>query len=267
MAPAHYALVLVVLLAGCSMPAGDGPSGETVTPVPATDIEGLDGVAGANETAVEVTPDQRDGGSFAALLDEHERQVANSSYTYRINATRLVGSRTDARAERVVSGYRGVNDSVYYFRYESSIFGKATWSNGTVRITKWGRGTEQSYEVSRQSRAGDRADGATYLRNVLSFARLQSVSENDTHDVYTATLLPDVGEALPGPGAVVENATITLSVTTDGVIESYRFEMTGYDENGDRVRISQRFSLDRSADTLPRPDWVDEALASERDGA
>jgi hypothetical protein len=255
-------LALSTLLAGCSMPldrGGDG--GVSVTPAPVTDAESVDKVPVTTTSERVGTPDPPDGGEFAELLDAHERRLSNVSYAYRIRIRSLPDGEGDLNTS--ISGYRGVDETVYYNQHFSEDFRWRTWANGSVQVQARFDRNETSYEVVEPPRPSAGPGRSTpRLRRLLAFARPISSSRNDTHYRIRAELGPRGGESLLGPEATIRNSSVSLTVRRGGLIEAYRVEVRGVAGNGDRIHIVERFSLDRSADTLPRPDWVNEALAS-----
>jgi len=256
-------LALSALLAGCSMPTGSGGDGDvSVTPAPVTDAASVDKVPVTTTAARPLGSRTPDGGEFADLIDDHERRLSNVSYAYRIRIRSLSDGEGDLNT--TVSGYQGTDDTVYYNRHVSDDFRERIWANGSVQVEAWLDRNETTYEVVEPPRpvAGP-GESTSRLRRILGFARPISSSRNDTHYRIRAELGPRDGESLLGPEATIRNSSVSLTVTRGGLIEAYRVEIRGVNPDGDRIHIVERFSLDRSADTLPRPDWVDEALASE----
>lgn len=249
-------LAFSTLLAGCSMPAADGdPAGVgTVTPVPVTDAGSVDRVV-TTRSAESVTGLEE--GPFADLLDDHEAAVSNASYAYRIERT----SRGDLFANRTIRGYRGGTEGVYLHEHLSPRGRELAWSNGSASVTEVGEASGTTYEI----RGADRIesfDSVAYLRQTLAFARPTTTVENDTHYEIDATFVSRDGRSVFGPAMRTENASLSVTVTKDGVIEAYRFEARGHYRKGERIHVVERFTLDRSADTLPRPEWVEAALSN-----
>jgi hypothetical protein len=262
----RYALpvLLVLALSGCSMLGGNGDAGptETVTPVPVTDVASDDGVTTETATPTPDRTDRPDGGAFADLLDDHARRVRNVSYAYRHTVT---GLDEGTVPDRIVEGYRGRNASVYYRNRTVGGGSDQFWSNGTVYAAA--RATADGTEYSARRASGPRRGSwvdVDRFRQLFQYARPTAIDENESHYRIEGVLVRRNGETILGPDAGIENSSVSMTVTTGGLIESYRIEIHGEYADGERVDILERFSLDPSVDTLPRPPWVDRAIDSAR---
>lgn len=267
--PLLAAVAFVVLLAGCSTPGGSGDAGptETVTPVPVTDAGDVDrGVATGTATPTPERSESLDGGAFADLLDTHARRIGNSSYAYRRT---ISGAGSDGAGvlNVTVEGYRGQNGTVYYLERTGDGGDERFWSNGTVWVSarETGNGTEYEAGPASRGRPGDWRS-AERLRWPLEYARPTTVTENGTHYRIEAEFVRKDGRSVLGPRPTLGDSTLSMTVTRAGLIESYRLEIYGRGDDRERIGIVERFDLDPSVDTLPRPEWVDRALRNETTG-
>ena len=267
--PLLTAVALAVVLAGCSGVGGGGDAGptETVTPVPVTDAEDVDrGVSTGTATPTSGRPGSLDGGEFADLLDTHARRIGNSSYAYR-RTIRGAGSDGAGVLNVTVEGYRGRNGTVYYLERTGDGGHERFWSNGTVWVSarEVGNGTEYEAGPASSGRPGD-WNSAERLRWPLEYARPTTVTENGTHYRIEAAFVRKNGRSVLGPRPTLGNSSLSMTVTREGLIESYRLEIYGRRDDRERIGIVERFDLDTSVDTLPRPEWVDRALGNRTPG-
>lgn len=135
----------------------------------------------------------------------------------------------------------------------------ATWSNGSVAVSRWGTSNETRY--TRRETHGD-APGIRYrLHGVLGgvnttfegqpFAAPFTV--HATSVVDASDLRSD--DSFENP----RNVTFTATITERGIVESYRLAYTAT-FRGDRIRVVERYELTARGIDVPEPDWVDEAV-------
>lgn len=285
------ALVVLLLLAGCSvgLPSGESTATSTLTPVPVPEEQGV-GATGEAERAAprpvggdRIMPGLRTEGVAdpAALAALHDRRLADRSYT-RADSRTVVDGNGTLRATRtdllVAAGglpFLAERSAVSTPRYDvESAFSEATVYHDGGRAyyravedeVNYGTDTIPPAEV-----VPDRT-GRAAVQEVLSafewevqrveiggqpHYRLESTAFVDPGPLDDAVLLTDP-----------RNATARLLVGADGRVDRYRLEYeTTYDDRTVGVTETVRWS-NVGETNVPPPNWIDRARdATERSSA
>lgn len=232
-------LLLLVVLAGCSMPlsGGDTTTETTITPAEVPD-----------------RPPISVGQGFETLLASHEAALNDTAVAVRAQYPDPSGQNVTT-----LTGFAGRNESVYSLDVSFPNGRLGRWSNGTVEaVVRSPRDEEPTYDVHPVPEFTP-AFRTLFLRPVLEHAVVTAVDASGDGYVVTGSVAANVTEDSYLPDEDIENATATLQVTADGVIERFRFSWDYAEDADGRVSFEQ-VVFDRNATTLPRPAWVSTAL-------
>ncbi len=269
-------LAALILLGGCSGLAGDDSARPTPAPVP-TD-------APATESQRSLAPGVGPSGQTdpLALSLAHDRIVANRSVTVRFERVRRYpnGSlhsrrvrlvRASANRTRLLSRFENDGPGATYFREGGSV---TVFTDGTRLLQRTRRGDTVSYGGLPPSRyrAGTApvipylpGGGRVYVVFASVRTRLASVERSGGVERYRVESVRATGPAgLAGSEQVdaVRNLSVTATVTSAGLVRSYRLEYIGI-ENGTPLRITTTVSYRAVGSTrVERPPWYDRAVAA-----
>lgn len=261
-------VVVLVVSAGCSgMFVGDGggestptvtpmavPTDEpTPTPVPQL-APGLTGEGIENATA---------------LVAAHASQLRNTSFTTRLNTTRLAanGSVVSQQTGMLRAGPPGSsvysvserNGSSPHSRFRAALVHTEVWSNGgrVVLNRTYANGTT-TYDRIRIDGTGIRfGTRGALLRFILEPFGTANTSVTELERNGT-TLYRVRGRIRDGGRG---NVSVRLVVDPRGIIREYRsVQRTTFERNVSRIVREARFSGIGATDAPERPAWVDEAL-------
>lgn len=256
---AAVAFVVLVVLSGCTGPLGsDAGTIETVTPAPVpTATLGPPGLSVSSDTV-----------DAARLVAAHERVVENGSVAVSLESTRrpLPNGSERRRIERSAST---ADPTVFYDYTNDSIgFTRGVWSNGTHTVTHVRNPDVISFRIAPSpSRPEDPLEQAhgTQLRAWFTHSQSQSIDRVATAagERYRvrATSTDDriLGSVLSRDD--VANATLVATIRPDGLITSLRLTYTLITQRG-RFETTHRLTTTSGVETLPRPAWVDRAVAT-----
>jgi hypothetical protein len=250
--------VVLVVLAGCSGLAGDGPT----TPVEPAPVP------------VDPPPGVSEGGSVDSvlLLSSHVGLLRDGSATVTERRTERFANGS-LRFDRTTTTYHGPVDRFYVVQtiegtdpraYGATEGRYERWANGTVGVSAVRNGDGVEYEPAYpgQFRINQ------FERLYPLFATLEPTVQERRRGGRTVFLARATRERLPGgfgeePEGVsdLRNVSFRATIRPDGLVQSYRLSYTGT-VDGDRVRVVEELRYrDVSATTVPRPEWVDAAIA------
>lgn len=244
------AVVVLAVLAGCGgLSTGGGEETPTVTPAPVPDQGSMDGVSA----------DRIDGERIA---HDHETILANASYT----ATESVRLQRDGNATVLARTHVQAAENGTLVRAEEGFTerndGEPTttvdvWWNGDRGAHRESFGEHQFYHdvpdlnLSRYVLLGEG------YRDVFDAVQVMSVERGDDAVVITGAF--DDATVVPRTGALgaVENATISMRIRGDGLVERMAI---GYDANyathgRHRVRYALSYT-DVGATAVEPPAWL-----------
>jgi len=255
--PRSILVTVLVVLAGCGgLTGGNRTPAETVTPV-AVPTDGEAYPPGISETGV----------SPGVVVDTHERQMRETSYTF-VSRQRVVGSNgtmwvTNRTREVGEDGYAGrIGHRVVEFplgRFSEPI---EYWGNGSVYASRriLSERTE-FYGWERTDRPPRNVTSLPLLERTLSATGVGVVGQPDGVALVGDELRrPD---RLPNPPYLTEprNVSLTVRVSERGTVSSWRL---AYDATlvNRTVRVTRETRLTAIGETdVRRPDWVDTARA------
>ncbi|MXR39834.1 hypothetical protein GRX01_00460 [Halobaculum sp. WSA2] len=256
-------LALLLVLAGCAdaVGSGDDAGGRTVNPALADTPTATPTPPGGFPAGVD-----RGGVTVERVVDAHRTALANGSWT--VTFTRTVagpnGTVERSRARTLVNGSRTL--STFERVRGDDRLGSAHWSNATAGAS---RRTDWEGAVSLEGRPGDPGTptGVDPTGGAWLYAAFL-----DTDPEYAGTESTDGGTVtvLRGKAGRIERAglpdrtsvRLRARIGADGVVRSLtlRYEVFLGDDPG-VVRIEIRTTAVGST-TVPRPEWVDRALAN-----
>lgn len=255
---------LCLVVAGCS---GGAPGGEPRTVNPAlAETPTASPTPDASDLPPGVTEDRVD---LRTLLETHQSALSDRSLTHDLDS-RYVTPNGTVRAhvvERTRSDpirlYRTTTVEGDWGASAATVGGnRSVWRNDTVTVRRFDRDDDTvSVVVDTEvpSRRVDDATGAYTLANLLGPYTL-AYDGTVTRDGQTLhrLILGDVREpSVP----LRRNLTVSVFVTPAGIVDAatVRYRTT---EFGPTVWVTAQFRLSNvSATTVPRPAWVDAALA------
>ncbi|AWB27994.1 DUF7537 family lipoprotein [Halococcoides cellulosivorans] len=247
---------LVVALAGCSLPS-DAPT-DTVTPV---DIGSTDPPGVSTRT---------DSVDAEALLDAHERALANRSFALRVNRTErqhgeTVGTlgvdagfgaadgeyRMDVRASGRLTAYAWAQRSRYWAGDGQSVVVREYNQTTLYHQTEPARWALPIESTRRSRIAGALADlTVTSIEPQASGVRIEARADPAGDGVTDFWSAP-----------TVRSATLVLDVSNAGLIRAIDLEYTLVESDGDRIQIRETTQIDGvGSTTVGRPAWVETAL-------
>ncbi|SHG76906.1 DUF7537 family lipoprotein [Halobaculum gomorrense] len=259
--PAAVALALLLVLAGCgAAPGGDG-DGRTVNPALANTPTAASTPPGGFPAGVD-----RDGVDIERVIDAHRAALANDSWT--VTITRTVsgpnGTVERSRARVLVSGSRTLS-TVERLRGDDRLT-SSHWTNATAAASRrvgWeGAVRLEGHPNDPGVPAGLDPTGGAWLYAAFL----------DTDPVYAGTEPTDAGSVtvLRATAGRLERAglpdrrkvRLRARIGADGVVRSLtlRYEVFLGGDPG-VVRVELRTTAVGST-TVPRPEWVDRALAN-----
>jgi len=265
---AALALALLLVSAGCTdaITSGGDASGRTVNPALADTPTATPTPRGGFPAGVD-----RGGVDVERVIDAHRAALANGSWT--VGFTRTVtgpdGTVERSRARVVANGSRTL--STFERVRGDDRLASAHWSNGTAAAS---RRVDWEGAVSLEGRPGepgvptglDPTGGAWLYAAFLDVDPRYAGSEST--DNGTVTVLRGEAGRIERSG-VPDRTSVRLRarVDADGVVRSLtlRYEVFLGDDPG-VVRIELRTSAVGTT-TVPRPGWVDRALANASAGA
>lgn len=274
--PVALLVCLCVVLAGCGaggsgFGGGDGDGARTVNPA----LAGTP-TASPTPTAVPSAPEPPGVGRSTvdarSLAAAHSAALANRSLTVRIDSRRVSASGTTllnstqlsyAAGERQL--YRSVVTETPYRRAGALTFNVSSWRNGTVAVRRqeYENGTARYGIVDPGDHEGRPLDfdptGARVVADLLGQYNLTygGVVERDGERLHLITEATADQRYQP----LRSNVSVRALVTDEGVVRSIavRYRSTEY---GAPATVTVRFALSNvSNTTVPRPAWVDRALA------
>jgi len=262
--PGAVALALLVVLAGCAGGVGDtdgGDDGRTVNPALAGSPTPATTPPGGFPAGVDA-----DGVAADRVVDAHRSALSNGSWTVTLSRTVRGPNGTVERSNVTVrvDGER----SLYAF--------ERVRGDDRLRSVRW---TDGSASASRRvdwegtvTLAGRPDDGGVRRGLDPTGGAWLRAAFLDTSPVYAGTETTEAGAV-----AVVEaeegrversglpdrrDVRLRARIGADGVVRSLllRYEtFLGTDRGSVRAAVR---TLDRGSTTVPRPDWVDRALAN-----
>lgn len=257
------ALALLLAFAGCADAVGSGgdASGRTVNPALADTPTATPTPPGGFPAGVD-----RDGVTVERVIDAHRGALANGSWT--VAFTRTVsgpnGTVERSRARVLVNGSRTL--STFERVRGDDRLASAHWSNGTAAAS---RRVDWEGAVDLEGRPGDPGvpmgldpTGGTWLHAAFLDINPRYAGTEST-DRGTVTVLRGEAGRIERSG-VPDRTTVRLRarIGDDGVVRSLslRYEVFLGDDPG-VVSIDLRTTAAGST-TVPRPEWVDRALAN-----
>lgn len=245
------ALALLLTISGCSA-LGIGNTGPSDTPR-SVDVPGVEDGQLSNETA---------------LLEAHRTALLETGFVTDIRVNATTSRRTESGTEVVPVVRRQetrVRSDAAGYRFELENRGTGAtfdeWANRSVRTTRLRVGEQTRYQVG-QPRPARQLTGAAVLSSYLSGAfTVESANETDGLVTLTSTTPPD-GSTLPPNATDVRNYEARLVVDGEGRVHSLAVT-ADYTLEGESSSLSVEYGLTRTGvDTVDRPSWVGEALAS-----
>ncbi|MFC7095970.1 DUF7537 family lipoprotein [Halobaculum marinum] len=268
--PRTVVLVCVcLLLAGCGGVADTGgPNAQTVNPA-------LDDTPTASPTPAEPTlpPGVTESDvDLRSLVAAHDDALDDRSVTVTLSRTRTATNGTvvlDTTARSYAADPEqflvSTAEVTPYSLADGASFDRALWRNDTVSVRRSAGERAVTVvhdtDVPRQ-RAFD-PTGAAEIRGVLGPYKLQyagTVTQNGSR----RHLLTETDAGRPSV-PLRSNVTVRVLVTDDGVVEhaTVRYRTTEFDEPR---WVTVEFAVSNvSSTTVPRPEWVDRALANVSD--
>jgi hypothetical protein len=253
---AVLALCGLVLLAGCSGLAGDGPA----TPVEPAPVP------------VDPPPGVSESGSVdsVALLSSHVGLLRDGSATVVERRSERFANGS-LRFDRTTRTYHGPVDRFYVIQtiegtdpraYGATEGRYERWANGTVGVSavRTGDGVEYEPAYPGQFRINQ------FERLYPLFATLEPTVRERRRDGRAVFVARASRARLPsgfgdGPVTDLRNVSFRATIRPDGLVRSYRLSYTGT-VDGSRVRVVEELRYrDVSKTTVPRPEWVDAAIA------
>lgn len=251
------AVVLVVALAGCSLPGGE-PT-ETVTPV---DVGSADPPGVSTRT---------DSVNTTQLLDAHEGALDDRSYELQVN--RIERSQGTRQGRLTAVGEFGADEGSYRLEIENSgnltVFDWIRWAEywaGDGRSLS-ARRVGDNLRVRETLRARDRLPipptRRTRLAGAIRTTNVTSVEETSSGvRIESSADLANSSISEPLTGLRGRNASLVLRVAESGLIRSYELSYTLSGSPGTAIRVHESGRFDGLDDTrVSRPDWVDRELS------
>lgn len=245
------ALVVLVVLAGCSgLPVIGTESGRvTVTPaeVP-TDEEKGTIAPGITETGVV---------DAQALVDAHQRELANESVTMNYSIRTVAENGTEISRTNSTIRY-GANRTVTHTHSTKTDVDRTgaterqSWSNETDTYVRMKKNGTISYD---HTSAMNQTVSAS-IQNTLSKAINISVKNRSSGEGPDQYELRGTIESDTNQGS--SNYQIQLQIDARGVIHEYRQEFQ-YQQNGTTTRRTMEIRFETNTTPPKRPEWVDEA--------
>lgn len=259
--PRSILITVLVVLAGCGGFAGaDQTPTETVTPVPVP-TDGELYPPGISESGV----------SAGVLVDAHERELGETSYTF-VSRQRVVGSNgtmwtTNQTRQVGQDSYAGrIDHRVVEFplgRFSEPI---EYWGNDSVYASRRIL-TDQTefYGWERTDQPPRNVTSLPLLERTLDATQVGVVRRSDGVTLVGSELRrPD---RLPNPPYLTEprNVSVTVRVSERGAVTSWQL---AYDATlvNQTVRVTRETRLTAIGETeVRRPEWVDTARAQVTD--
>ncbi|QZP38049.1 DUF7537 family lipoprotein [Halobaculum magnesiiphilum] len=265
--PAAVLACLCLVLAGCGATGSPGGDARTVapalagTPTPTATPETPVRPPGVNASASGI--DRR------ALVAAHEEALDGRSVTVR-TSRRVVAddgtvildgfrrSRTDGLAQFFS---RRITETPYR-RADGRTFNVSYWRNDTVTVRRWPDGNRSvTLDTDFPTRQLFDRTGAAAVETILSGYELQYAGTT-TRDGETLHVLTEAS-AEQRYRPLRTNVCLRVLVTGEGVVRSITATYRT-DEYGRSARVTVEFRVTNVSDTeVPRPEWVDEALAED----
>jgi hypothetical protein len=262
---AVFLLVVLVALAGCSLPSGDltgatetpgddGSDEPTPSPTPAFSYP-----AGYGETGVE---------NVSRALETHRSTLTGASGFQVVYSAAVEGGdrssvvtydvRAEPPSERALLRFNVTSENVegYYAQY---------YDNDTMYVASRQPGDENTtYSQTRQSYSADQFAGSDWLfRPVLENVSFESsrVATRDGERVveYSEGRLRDSGQLPTGrlQSGNVTDFSATMVVGSDGYVRSLEYRAAVVDGGAER-RLSVSIQVTNVGETTVRePDWID----------
>lgn len=241
-----FALVLIVLLAGCSAPILGGGGNSTSGPDASDNATSLPGESG------DATPES----------DDSERSIEEPplgvSADGAVNETELLRATTSAMNDSVVRiDHRNGNDSAVVVQSPESTYSRddfgVVWSSSHTSIDNDSLGdAEYSLRYRRNTTTQIRADSS------MQFALVVRLSSGEYEHAGTETVdgqrLHRLEMVQPtGMGTAVEHYEATALVDGEGRLHRLAGEVGDSEANA----TSFEFAFDWSVETVPEPSWAE----------
>ncbi|EJN61237.1 DUF7537 family lipoprotein [Halogranum rubrum] len=257
----HLSLALLVVCAGCSGTPGFGPS-ETPTrqptATPAAPPAGLstDSVTDARALA-ESHRTVLDSTSYTVNYQQTVR-YQNGTVFSQTNATHRVSSDETAWAALSVDG-------AYPLFLGGVAGGMETWTNESLSITEIETADQSMYQRGIERRGPASFSAAYSLLEPLHLTTTGRTGVGAGTRYHLTTTEPAATNAFGLGGAPARNATLTAAVDGDGVLRHYELQYTTEFRN-ETLHVTQTMRIGGVGETtVPRPEWVDDALEKTKD--
>lgn len=245
-------VALLLVLAGCSLPAdlpGSGPS-----PTPTADGDGPPGVEEGRLA---------DG---KALLRAHNRTVISTGFEsdFHVNGTTTFRGEVvelEQRQRTVVEP----GAAEYWFSFTKNVPATRSdvWGNSTMQASRAQSNAQTVYNTRRQPTPPRQLSATQTLGTVILGRNFSVTSVDRTNGTVLYTLRQEGGGPgfhLPKNATNVSNYNATLVVDRKGRIRSFEAS-ANYTVNGQPGSMSIRYRLVRVGGIdVERPDWVSTAL-------
>lgn len=266
--PTLVALIVIVVLSGCSgLPViGTGSDQVSVTPADVPTEAGSGMPPGITESGIN---------SVQTLTDAHRESLANRSVTVNITRRIIVDNRTEKQGNTTVriAGDRTSVSTVSKYTTTGSDGKRETWTNETdfySKSTQNGTNTYRHNDGIRESSSTERSN-RWLLMNIESYlsetsnVSVKPVSDNDSSDRYllTGTRQMDRQAGFPDENMTTQDGHLSVVIGEDGFIRGYEYEQkTQNDTTTTRITTEVQFH----ANTTPpeRPAWINEAANATR---
>lgn len=265
--PTPGALVVIVVLAGCSgLPViGTESDQVTVTPADVPTEAGSGMPPGVTDTGID---------SVQTLIDAHQDTLANRSVTANMTRQIVVDNRTVKQVNTTIriAGDRTSVSTVSNHTSTGVDTKRETWTNETdfySKRTQNGTNTYRHYDTVGESLSTERSNRWLLMNSKSHLSDISNVSveplSDNTSDRYllTGTRQADRQAGFPDENMTIQDGHLSAVIDGSGFIRGYEYEQKTQNDTT-TTRITTEVQFHRNTSPPERPAWVNEAANATR---